>query len=172
MTTVWILPAVTLIVASSVGGELALALHSYSVSCALATLAVTIFILSIGLALAFMILTTYFNRLILHGFPQGSSIVSSFIPMGPFGQAGFSVLMIGRFMKEALPVPGSRSPFLSSEHAGEVIFVLCVCLSFVLWAFSTMWVVYGLLGIQHILRRTRISFGLSFWGMIFPNVSH
>jgi tellurite resistance protein TehA-like permease len=171
MTTAWILPAVTLIVASSVGGELALSLHVYSVTCALTTLASTVFILSIGVALAFMILTMYFDRLILHGYPPGTSIVSSFIPVGPFGQAGFSVLMIGKFMKEALPVPGSRSPFLGSEHAGEVVFVLCVCFSFALWAFATMWVVYGLLGIQHILRRTRISFELSFWGMIFPNVS-
>ena len=171
MTSVWILPAVTLIVASSVGGELAQALHPYSVTCALVTIAFTIFILSIGVTLAFMILTIYLDRLILHGFPPGSSIVSSFIPVGPFGQAGFSVLMIGKYMKEALPVPGTRSPFLGSEHAGEVIFVLCVCFSFALWAFSTMWVVYGLLGIRHILRRTQISFALSFWGMIFPNVS-
>lgn len=171
MTSAWILPAVTLIVASSVGGELALALHAYSATCGLITIAFTIFILSIGLTLAFMILTIYFDRLILYGYPEGSSIVSSFIPVGPFGQAGFSVLTIGNFLKEALPVAGSRSPFLSSTTAGEVIFTLCVCVSFVLWAFSTMWVVYGLLGIQHVLRRSRIPFELSFWGIIFPNVS-
>ena len=171
MTSVWLLPVVTLIVASSVGGELAQALHAHSATCALATIALTTFILSIGLALASMILTIYFARLVLHGFPQGLSIVSSFIPLGPCGQAGFSVLIIGQFMKEKLPVPGSRSPFLDSSQAGEVVFVLCVCISFILWAFATMWLVYALLGIQHILRRTQISFELAFWGMIFPNVS-
>ena len=171
MTSVWLLPAITLIVPSSVGGELALSLHAYSATGALTTLAFAIFILSIGLVLAFVILTIYFDRLIMHGFPQGSSIVSSFIPLGPFGQAGFAVLTIGRFMKEALPVPGSKSPFLGSTYAGEIVFALCVCISFVLWAIATMWLVYALLGMQYILRRTRISFGLSFWGMIFPNVS-
>jgi tellurite resistance protein TehA-like permease len=171
MTSVWLLPVVTLIVASSVGGELAQALHAHSVICATTTIAFTIFILSIGLSLALMILTIYLTRLVLHGFPQGLSIVSSFMPLGPCGQAGFAVLLIGQFMKEILPVPGSRSPFLGSAQAGEAIFVLCVCISFILWAFATMWLVYALLGIQHILRRTRISFELAFWGMIFPNVS-
>jgi tellurite resistance protein TehA-like permease len=171
MTSVWLLPVITLIVASSVGGELAQALHPHSVTCALTTIAFTIFILSIGLALALMILTIYLTRLVLHGFPQGLSIVSSFMPLGPCGQAGFSVLLIGQFMKETLPVAGSRSPFLGSAQAGEVVFALCVCISFMLWAFATMWLVYALLGIQHIIRRTRISFQLAFWGMIFPNVS-
>jgi tellurite resistance protein TehA-like permease len=138
----------------------------------LVTLAFSIFILSIGLALTSMILTVYLDRLIVHGYPQGSSIVSSFIPSGPFGQAGFSVLMIGNAMKEMLPVSGSRSPFLNSAHTGEIVFTLCVCLSFFLWAFSTMWIVYALLGLQHGFRRSRISFDLSFWGMIFPNVSY
>ena len=171
MTAVWLLPVVSLIVASSVGGELAQALHAHSVTCALTTIAFTIFILSIGLALALMILTIYFTRLVLHGFPQGLSIVTSFMPLGPCGQAGFSVLLIGQFMKETLPVAGSRSPFLGSAQAGEVVYVLCVCISFILWAFATMWLVYALLGIQYIIRRTQISFELAFWGMIFPNVS-
>ena len=171
MTSVWLLPVITLIVASSVGAELAQALHAHSVTCALTTIAFTIFILSIGLTLALMILTIYFARLVMHGFPQGLSIVSSFIPLGPCGQAGFCVLIIGQFMREALPVAGSRSAFLGSAQAGEVVFVLCVCISFILWAFATMWLVFALLGIRHIVRRTRISFELAFWGMIFPNVS-
>jgi tellurite resistance protein TehA-like permease len=171
MTTVWLLPAISLIVPSSVGAELALSLHASSPTIALTTIAFTIFIVSIGLVLAFIILAIYFDRLILHGFPQGSTIVSSFIPLGPFGQAGFCVLTIGKFMKEALPVAGSTSPFLGSAQAGEVVYALCVCIGFILWAIATMWLVYGLLGMQYILRRTRISFELSFWGMIFPNVS-
>jgi tellurite resistance protein TehA-like permease len=171
MTTVWLLPVVTLIVASSAGGELALALHPYSVTSALTILAFTIVMVSVGLALAFMILTIYFYRLILHGFPPGTSIVSSFIPLGPMGQAGFSVILIGQSMKAFLPVAGSTSPFLGSAHAGEIVYVLAVCVGFYLWALATMWLGYGLLGIQHIVRRTRIPFKLSFWGMIFPNVS-
>lgn len=172
MTCVWLLPVITLIVASSAGGELALALHPYSVTGALTTLAVAILIVSIGLALAFMILTIYFYRLILHGFPPGTGITSLFMPLGPMGQAGFSVIVIGQSMKEFLPVSGSKSPFLGSADVGEVVFALSVCIGFFLWALATMWLGYGLLGIQHVLRRNRVPFKLSFWGMIFPNVSY
>jgi len=169
MTTVWLLPVVTLIVASSAGGELAQALHPYSVVSALTTLAFAISLVSVGLMHAFMILTIYLHRLVLHDFPPGVSIVSSFIPLGPMGQAGFSVLIIGQTMKELLPVSGNRSPFLGSAQPGEIIFALCVCISFLLWALATMWLGYALLGIQHVLRRTQVPFKLSFWGMIFPN---
>jgi tellurite resistance protein TehA-like permease len=171
MTSVWLLPVVTLIVASAAGGELALALHPYSVTSALTTLAFAAFMVSVGLTLAFIILTIYFHRLILHGFPPYVNIVSSFIPLGPMGQAGFSILLIGQSMKELLPVSGSSSPFLSSSQAGEIVFAVSVCASYFLWALATMWLVYALLGMQHILRRARIPFKLSFWGMIFPNVS-
>ncbi|KAI0305693.1 voltage-dependent anion channel [Multifurca ochricompacta] len=169
MTSVWLLPVVTLIVASSAGGELAQALHSYSVTSALTTVAFSISMVSVGLVLAFMILTIYLYRLILHGFPPGASIFSSFIPLGPMGQAGFSVLLIGQSLKSFLPVSGSRSSFLGSAQAGENVFALCVCISFFLWALATMWLGYALLGIQRVLRRKRIPFKLSFWGMTFPN---
>jgi tellurite resistance protein TehA-like permease len=171
MTTVWLLPIVTLIVASSAGGELAQALHPYSATSALTTLAFTISSVSIGLTLSFMILTIYLHRLVLHDFPPGLSIVSSFIPLGPMGQAGFSVLIIGQTMKDFLPVAGNRSPFLGSAQTGEIIFALCTCISFFLWALATMWLGYALLGIQYVLRRTQVPFKLSFWGMVFPNVS-
>jgi tellurite resistance protein TehA-like permease len=172
MTTVWLLPVVTLIVASSAGGELAQALHPYSAASALTTLTFTISLVSVGLMHAFIILTIYLHRLILHDFPPGVRIVSSFIPLGPMGQAGFSILIIGQAMKDLLPVPGNSSPLLGSAQAGEIIFAVCVCISFLLWAFATMWLVYALLGIQYVLRRTQVQFELSFWGMIFPNVSH
>jgi tellurite resistance protein TehA-like permease len=171
MTAVWLLPVVTLIVASSVGGEIAQAIHPYSAFSALITLAFTICSVSVGLTLSFMILTIYLHRLLLHGFPSGSSIISSFIPLGPMGQAGFSVLIIGQTLMKFLPVPGTMSPFLGSAQTGEIIFALCVCISLFLWALATMWLGYALLGIQHVLRRTQIPFQLSFWSMVFPNVS-
>jgi tellurite resistance protein TehA-like permease len=171
MTSVWVLPVVTLIVASSAAGELALALHPYSINSALTLLAFAILSVFIGLTLAFMILTIYFHRLILHGFPTGTSIVSSFIPLGPMGQAGFSVVTIGQCMKAFLPVSGSNSPFLGNANVGEIVFAVAVCVGVILWALATMWLVFALLGIQHIVRSTRIPFKLSYWGMVFPNVS-
>ncbi|KAI0051902.1 C4-dicarboxylate transporter/malic acid transport protein, partial [Auriscalpium vulgare] len=169
MTSIWLLPVVTLIVASSSGGTLALALHPLSETHALVTITASIFLVAIGLTLAFMILTLYLLRLIVHGPPPGASVVSSFVPLGPMGQAGFSVLLIGQALRGFLPVQGSTSLFLGDARVGEIVYVACVCIAFVLWALATMWLAFALLGIQNVVRRTRFPFRIPFWGMIFPN---
>ncbi|KAI0066104.1 hypothetical protein BV25DRAFT_1879139 [Artomyces pyxidatus] len=169
MTAIWLLPVVTLIVASSTGGILAQALHPLSEQKALITLTFSIFLVAIGLSLALMILTIYLFRLIVHGPHPGASVVSSFVPLGPMGQAGFSIVLIGDAMRTFLPVHGNHSLFLSSAQVGEIVYAVCMCIAFVLWALATMWLVYALLGIQAVVRKSRFPFRVPFWGMIFPN---
>lgn len=171
MTAVWLLPVVTLIVASSCGGVLAPALLPYSSYHALVTLTLSTFMLAVGLTLALMILTMYFLRLIVYGVPQGASVISVFIPLGPMAQGGYSMLLLGQGFRSILPLH-NNSQVLSASTTGETINVLCACLSFVLWSLSTMWLLYGVLAVQEVLRQTRIPFKLPFWGLIFPNVRH
>ncbi|TFY77207.1 hypothetical protein EWM64_g6807 [Hericium alpestre] len=169
MTSVWALPVVTLIVAASSGGVLALALQAVSPSHALVTIVFSVFSVTIGLSLALMILTIYLYRLVIHGPPPGGNVISSFIPLGPTGQSGFAIVLIGQYFKEALPVAGSASPFLGSEQIGEIVYGLCICFSFALWSLSTMWLVFALLGVQSVVRKHRFPFKVPFWGLIFPN---
>ena len=171
MSSVWLLPVVTLIVTSSSGGILAQAIQPLSSSRALLTTTFSVFLVSIGLSLALMILTIYFYRVILHGPPRGANVISTFVPLGPTGQAGFSMILIGENLKELLPIANSASPFMSNTNAGEIIYTVCVCIAFVLWSLATMWLVFALLSIQSVVRRTRFPFRIPFWGMIFPNVS-
>lgn len=171
MTPVWLLPVVTLIVASSTGGVLTPYLYKISPAHALLTATTCVFLVSIGLSLALMILTVYLYRLITHGPPPGSNILSSFIPLGPTGQSGFAILLIGQAFKEILPYTNAGdSGILASEMAGEIVWTVCVGLSFVLWSLATMWLGIACLGLQHVLRKKRFPFKLPFWGMIFPNV--
>lgn len=86
MTALWLLPVVTLIVASSSGGILAQALEKYSRSHALVTATFSVFLVTIGLTLALMMLNIYLLRLVLHGLPPGATIISVFLPLGPTGQ--------------------------------------------------------------------------------------
>ncbi|OBZ68275.1 Sulfite efflux pump SSU1 [Grifola frondosa] len=151
MTAIWLLPVVTLVVASSTGGVLAQALARFSTSHALVTLTVSTFMVSIGLALAFMILTIVF------------------IPLGPMGQSGFSILLLGQGFQSLLPLDYGTSSVLRYPHVGEVINVLCTCAAVVLWSLATMWLFYALLAVQEVLRQTRFPFKLPFWGLIFPN---
>ena len=129
-------------------------------------------IVSIGLALAFMILTGYLLRLVVHGMVPTGTIISVFVPLGPCGQSGYAILLIGQFFRGILPLEESSSVVLSSSIAGEAINIFCTCVSFVLWSFATMWLVFALLAIQHVLRmNSKIPFKVPFWGLIFPNVS-
>jgi tellurite resistance protein TehA-like permease len=172
MTTVWLLPVVTLVVAASSGGVLAEALQKYSSLHALISNTTAVFLVVIGLSLALMMLTIYLLRLIIYGLPSGATVLSVFLPLGPTGQAGFAVLLIGQNFKSLLPFrsDSGSSDFLRSSTSGDVIYNLSVCVSFLLWCIASMWIVYALLAGQHVVRRGRFPFRLPWWGLVFPNV--
>jgi tellurite resistance protein TehA-like permease len=172
MFAVWLLPVVTLIVASSSGGVLCSALKDVSPSHALVTVTFSVAILTIGLSLALMMLTVYLLRLIVYGLPPGATIISVFLPLGPTGQAGYSLLLIGRAFKSLLPLSDGDSEILKSNSTADTINVICVCASFALWALATMWLIFALLALVDVLRQARVAFRVPFWGLIFPNVGH
>ena len=170
MTTAWLLPVVTLIVCSSNAGVLANALKEYSLSNALITVIIDIFIVTVGFTLSFIIFTIYFQRLIVYGLPEGPSALTVFLPLGPTGQAGFAVVLIGQNLNDLLPAERSSSTFLSWPYTGQVLYVLCISIAFLLWTLATMFLFFALMAIASTLRKTRIAFTPNFWGLVFPNV--
>ena len=172
MTAMWILPVVTLIVASSSGGVLGKAIQVYSQLHAFQTLVVSVFMVTVGFTLAMMMLIVYLLRLIVHGFPPDAQALSVFLPLGPTGQSGYAILLIGRNFEQLLPFPSQTyDDFLSSTSTGTIIEVVCISVSFLLWSIATMWMLNALLGMYSALRQSRIAFRVSFWGLIFPNVT-
>ena len=170
MTAMWLLPVVTLIVASSSGGVLCGPIQEYSQLHALQTLTVSIFMVAVGFSLALMILTIYFMRLIIHGLPRGTSTLSVFLPLGPTSQSGYAILLIGQNINKLLPF-SSQSTFLNSSSTGAVVEVVSICISFLLWSLATMWFLYALLAVYSGLRQSRVAFMVSFWRLVFPNVT-
>ncbi|GLB37103.1 putative voltage-dependent anion channel [Lyophyllum shimeji] len=169
MTSAWILPVVTLTVAASSGGVLARALQNYSPLHALISVAVAVFLVTIGLTLALMIMTIYLLRLIAYGLPPGPKIISSFLPLGPTAQSGYAFLLIGQNFKSLLPLDHGVSDFLKSREAGQIIHTVCICMAFMLWSLAVMSIIFALMGIFETVRHRRIPFGLPFWGLVFPN---
>jgi tellurite resistance protein TehA-like permease len=171
VSTLWLLPIITLIVGSSPGGELVLALNGHAETGALTTLATTACTLSVGLGLACAILVVYLCRLILYGFPAGSvGVLAACVPLGPMGQSGVAVLFLGEGARALIPVAGSQSPFLGSAHVGECIYAICVCTALALWALATLWLGFALLCMQYNVRRMGVPpFQLAYWSLIFPN---
>jgi len=168
MTAVWLLPVVTLVVASSTGGLVAKALISRSVTFALLTTAFSFVMVIIGLSLALMIITVYLLRLITYGTPDVTLILSSFIVLGPLGQGGYSLLVNGENLAELLPLHlGSGFPFI--DQAGQMIFATCFAGAFILWSMGIAWITLGVLSIFSVVRKGKVPFSMAYWGMVFPH---
>ena len=186
MTAVWLLPVVTLIVASSTGGLLAKALLPHSTKLALLTTTFSLVMVLIGLSLALMIITVYLLRLITYGAPDTTLILSSFIVLGkhkgshrtnlvadaptpgPLGQGGYALLLHGENAAKLLPLHfGSDFPFV--EYSGQMIFAVCFAGSFILWSMGITWIIIAILSIFSVVRKGKIPFSMAYWGMVFPH---
>jgi tellurite resistance protein TehA-like permease len=159
MSALWLLPVVTLIVASSTGGLLATALAQHATYASLTT-AVSFTLLLIGLSLALMIITVYLMRLVVYGPVDSSVILSPFIILGPLGQGGFSMLVNSQNLAR-IPLPVSLSP--------AAIQAVCFCAAWALWSTALIWLCIALCSIGSVLRRQSLPFSVAYWGTIFPN---
>nr|VWP00258.1 GATA type zinc finger protein Asd4 [Ganoderma boninense] len=169
VTATWLLPVIPLIVASSTGGLLAAPLLRFSSSQSLATLVFATVSVTMGLTLAFMVLTFYFLRLVLHGIPRSGGVVSVYIPLGPMGQGGYSILLLGVGYNAVLPLHYGSSAVLRLETAGQIVSVATLAIALVLWAMGTLWLIYGLMATADVLWHDHVHFKQAFWSLIFPN---
>ena len=170
MTARWLLPVMTLMVASTSGGVVGRAIQVHSKLYSLQTLLVSVFMVAVGFTLTLMILTIYLMRLFLHGLPPNGKVLSVFLPIGPTSQSGYSILLIGQNFHKLLPFPSLSSDFFNYPATGIVVEVVCTCASFLLWSLATMWILYALLALYSGVRQAKIVFKASFWGIVFPNV--
>ncbi len=171
MTATWLLPIIPLIVSSSTGGLLAAPLLQFSTSKSLVTLVFATVSVIMGLTLAFMMLTLYFLRLVLHGIPRSGGVVSVYIPLGPVGQGGYSILLLGSGYNAVLPLHYGNSTVLRWETVGQIVSVATLAIAVVLWVMGTLWLIYGLMATADVLWNDHVHFKQAFWSLIFPNVS-
>ncbi|KAH7914128.1 voltage-dependent anion channel [Hygrophoropsis aurantiaca] len=169
MAAVWLLPVVTLIVASSTGGLLSAALKPHSFTMALFTTCFSLTMVIIGLSLALMMITVYLTRLILHGPPDITVILSAFMILGPLGQGGYSFLINGQNLSELLPIY-QGDDFPMSPLTGQMLYAVCFCASYILWSMGICWFLVGLCSTISMFRKQGIvPFSMSYWGLVFPN---
>ncbi|KAM5535344.1 hypothetical protein V8D89_011029 [Ganoderma adspersum] len=168
ITAGWVLPILPLLTCAGTGGILAAPLLEFAASKSLTTLAVATVCASMGLALAFMLLALYLLRLILHGPPRGPGVVSVYIPLGPIGQGGYDLLLLGAGYDAVLPLPGNAT-VLGAEGVGMVVRVVVLVVALALWAVGTMWLLYGLLATADVLWHDHVHFKQAFWSLLYPN---
>lgn len=132
MAAVWLLPVVSLIVASSSGGLLTDALKEHSLHYATLTSAFSFTMVIMGLSLALIIITVYFLRLTVYGTLDAGLILSAFVVLGPLGQGGYSLLINGEQITALLPSQlDDILPY--TKLIGRVVCGVCFCAAYALW---------------------------------------
>ncbi len=114
--------------------------------------------------LAMAILVIYYQRLAVHKLPPREVVVSSFLPLGPLGMGGYSIANMGRVARQVFP----RVHFLHElpqNLPGDVLYVLGLFTSLIMWGFGLCWLVFALATIYS----TRpFPFNMGWWGFTFP----
>lgn len=165
ITAAQLLPIATTIVASATGSEVAGALLTYSNKpwYALGTALTSYVMWGMSTPFALVILVIYYQRLAVHKLPPREVIVSSFLPLGPLGLGGYTIMYLGAQMRTILPeVP----PFLAHVAiAGDFMYLIGIFLALIMFAFGVVWFVFALAAIYSC---GSIPFSMGWWGFVFP----
>ncbi|KAI0812675.1 voltage-dependent anion channel-domain-containing protein [Irpex lacteus] len=164
---VWMVPIITLIVASTSGGLFARAILPISRKCAIISAGVSLTMLSIGLSLTMMLTTAFLLRLYLYGPLEANVVLTTFTTLTPLAQGGFSMLINGQNLSSLFPATSNPDSYL----IGQLMFSTCICCAYALWSMGLAWIAVACFSI-----RQRISnlptFSISSWCVIVPNASY
>ncbi len=144
------------------GSEVAELLHNPNH--AVGTLITSYVMWGMATPLAMTILVIYYHRLALYKLPPREVVVSSFLPLGPLGMGGYTIMYLGRVSREVFPrVQLFRD--LPLTLAGDVLYVLGVFVALIMWGFGLVWLIFALATIYS----TRpFPFNMGWWGFTFP----
>ncbi|KAE8393782.1 voltage-dependent anion channel [Aspergillus alliaceus] len=158
ITALQLLPIAATIVASGVGAEIADILPN--TRHAMGTIIVSYVLWGMSTPMAMTILVIYYQRLAVHKLPSRETIVSCFLPLGPLGFGGFSILYLGKVARHLLGDSNAIDPI-----AGHMAYVLGLLISLLMWSFGLIWLVFALATIYD---RSPFPFNMGWWGFTFP----
>ena len=165
ITAAQLLPIAATIVASGTGAEAAHALLEYANNPqrALGTMLASYVLWGMSTPFALVTLVIYYQRLAVHKLPPREIIVSSFLPLGPLGMGGYTIMYLGMQARAILP---QVSPFLSHvESAGDILYLLGIFIALIMWAWGTIWFAYAVAAIYSC---GSFPFNMGWWGFTFP----
>ncbi|OAP64299.1 hypothetical protein AYL99_00271 [Fonsecaea erecta] len=163
ITAAQLLPIASTIVASGAGSEIAELLDSPNH--ALGTLTTSYVMWGMATPLAITVLVMYYQRLALHKLPPREVVVSSFLPLGPLGMGGYTIMYLGKVSRAVFPRAGIFHAVNLSVAAGDIVYVLGFFVALIMWGFGLCWLVFALATIY----ATRpFPFNMGWWGFTFP----
>ncbi|KAI9711045.1 MAG: hypothetical protein M1820_002483 [Bogoriella megaspora] len=166
----WLLSFIPFIVTSSLGSTLIPHLNRTNQEI---LLVVSFLSWSLGEILCSIIVAIYFWRLLSSSLPPRSSVISCFIPMGPFGLGAYAIQTLASSFSTYIKStnfhlsPSSTSQ-ISPENLAAVAetiewISIMVALAFV--SFSTFWLIHAT---SAVILRMPIQFNVGFWSCVFP----
>lgn len=158
ITAAQLLPIAATIVAAATGSKVAEALpnHHY----ALGTVIACYVMWGMSVPMAFTVLVIYYQRLALHKMPSREVIVSAFLPLGPLGYGGFTVLYLGRVSLHLFPRTGTIDPM-----AGRFAYIAGFLVALIMWGWGLVWFAFALASIY---KARPFPFNMGWWGFTFP----
>ncbi|KAI3406900.2 hypothetical protein KGF56_000192 [Candida oxycetoniae] len=165
-----LLPIVAITVVSSSGHSIELNL--YHKNEIVTTMIVSFMLWCLSVSLAFMIMTIYVWRLIVHKIPPTKLIFTGFLPVGFLGQSSYSVYLFGNNLNEYIP---------EELLYGKIL--LCICGFFAMFLlslgyFMTFIAITSILSkirpfantpnIQNTNKLGMLKHHKGFWAMTFP----
>ena len=160
ITAAQLLPIAATVVAAGTGAEVAEVLQNPDH--ALGTLIASYVMWGMATPLAMAVLVMYYQRLALHKLPPREVVVSSFLPLGPLGMGGYTIMYLGKVSREVFP----RVEFFHDlVIAGDVVYIFGVFVALIMWGFGLMWLAFAL---ATIYKSRPFPFNMGWWGFTFP----
>lgn len=158
ITAAQLLPIAATIVAAGTGAEVAQVLPDphYQLGTIIASCAMW----GMATPMALSVLVMYYQRLALHKMPPREVIVSAFLPLGPLGMGGFTILNLGKIATIVFPKTGSIDPL-----AGRIAYVLGFFVALIMWGWGLLWFAFALASIY---KSRPFPFNMGWWGFTFP----
>ena len=160
ITAVQLLPIAATIVAAGSGAQVAGVLPNPDN--ALGTIIASYVMWGMSTPLAMTVLVMYYTRLALHKLPPREIVVSSFLPLGPLGMGGYTIMYLGSVSRTVFP---QTHFFHDLAIAGDIFFVLGGFIALIMWSFGLTWLCFALASIYKL---RPFPFNMGWWGFTFP----
>ncbi|KAF2162379.1 hypothetical protein M409DRAFT_69255 [Zasmidium cellare ATCC 36951] len=160
ITAAQLLPIAATIVAAGTGAETASILPQHTPQLALGTLIASYAMWGMGVPYALSVLVIYYQRLALHKLPPREVIVSCFLPLGPLGFGGYTILYLGKVANQVFPLTHSIDPL-----AGRIAYVMGFFVALVMWGYGLVWFALALASIFKARPKWN---NMGIWGFTFP----
>jgi C4-dicarboxylate transporter/malic acid transport protein len=162
MTPAWILPAFPIMLGGPIAGSVAnLQDTGHGIPIVIAGVAAQ----GLGFTVSILMYANYVGRLMSHGLPDKNVRPGMFIAVGPPSFTGLALIVLSNEAVRLFP-----SDFISTSiNVPEVLRVMALFTAFFLWLVS-FWF-FGISFVSTVLGiREGMSFHLTWWALIFPNV--